>query len=363
MATFLEAVGNGVRALTCGVLSDAERSVEWVADRVGTPQVGAETVKQLRRWVCNNPDDDVTLNGPPFLGGQCDCNRYTVQVYVRRQPSGELAFAGNWRVRGPISSVYVASNGQLRGVSRSGWAITSQPYPSCSTLEDRRIGAGLWGGASTVESVTIVEAPDGDDCGSLPGEPVPPYIPVTINRDITYVDIDNIEVTEEGDFTLLAPVFIGGAIIAPVRVDVGGVEFPLNFNLETGEITFDFSRDFIESPTPISEPTPAPNPTPDEPDVESDDLLYGLIVYSAPSGVSPVTTLVGQSGAPALRLPRTGNVYFQVPIGDRVTWEGPVPVQMENQLIMVPSGLGATGYRVVPNTGWELSAVRVGKPG
>jgi hypothetical protein len=244
--------------------------------------------------------------------------------------------------------------------------------PDVTSSSKRQLNDGTWirtlqigqdPAGYTQLTINFIERVDGqpDECGDTPIT-VPPYQPVTINQNITYVNIEGDEITEEGDFTILAPVFIGGAIFAPITVDVGGVEFPINLSLETGNITLDFSRDFSDSPSPVVGPDPLPD-EPEEDKPEEDELIYGLILYGTEIGDSrQSTTLVAQASAPTLHVPRISNVYFQVPIGDRFSWVGPISQQLQNQVIMVPSGLGAISYRIVPSTGWSVEEIRIGKP-
>jgi hypothetical protein len=324
---------------------------------------------KIRKQLCNS-SVPVTLPTVPWSGGQCDCHRYQINVTLAyRQGDGPWQSTDfRNRFRGPIEKIEPWKNGSgsSHGVTFKcrGFNFTDlNSWPSCGSVVFPTNFRSVAGDPVTdqyILNVEIEQAPDGDDCG---GKIAPPFTPVIVTRNFTYVDNREIEFTEEGDFVINAPILIGGNLIAPITVNVGGVEFPLNFNLSTGDIDVNFEVDFPSPEPPIGEENPVDNPTDDEPEQETDELIYGLILYGRPiAGPHVNTTLVDQGDAPILNLPRISNVYFQIPVGDRVSWVGPIPHQLENQVVMVPFGLGASGYRISPNTGWTVDEVRIGKP-
>jgi len=365
--SFRESLQQASKGVLCTALAVEDNLTSWLGS-IPVPGNGFSNenlfpARKVRQFFCSNPTP-VVGPSPLFTGGQCPGVAYHVTVNVAfdsfsglQTRTFQFGFTSNTsnQVFGPISDIRVSPT-QFRVL------MDARDRNGGPKLFQSELWQSGYNDSFRITSATVVPRFGGpDNCGSLPPPPFPPYVPVVITREFTYVDNTNIEITEEGDFTILAPIFVAGNIIAPIRVDVGGVEFPINFNLETGEITLDFSRDFTETPPPVVGPgTPVP-PSVEEPEREEDELIYALVVYSAPTGTPPVTSSVAQQNAPVLRLPRTGNVYFQIPVGDRFTWTGPIPVQTENQLVVVPGGYGASGYRLVPNTGWDLSAVRVGR--
>ena len=371
VVTWAEAIGNQAKAAVCSVLGDVEAATRWVARTLSDPgdtPKGSSIVRTIRGRICNDPAGDYTPPPSPFTGGQCTGVLYNVTITVDSclqrnsdPPTSCGPSTGTVSIVGPITNVGY----EVNGPSPPSASIIVFAENAQGDREELGIRFTALSGASYVDdeliSIDIVRN-DGlpDACGN-PVAPIPPYTPVTVIRDITYEDNSQTTITEEGDFTVLAPIIIGGNIIAPVRVDVGGIEIPLNINLDTGDISIDFGGS--DTPPGIGDDDPVENPTGDEPEIEEGSLFYGLIVYATESGnAQTAQTVVAQAAAPTLRIPRMGNVYFQLPIGDRVTWQGPHPVQLQNQLIMVPDGLGASGFRLVPETGWELEAVRVGKP-
>lgn len=358
MGNFSDAIRAATGAVVCSVLAGTEAASYFGSSLVlgGGNTDFADGVRQLRRWVCDNPDPDVDVPQPSFTGGQCP-TLYNGTV------------TGTWTFTNGNSSNFSATYTNLQG------PITGLSQQTVSPSTTAVVLTWTGGGSaevsrqalSSVQGVSFsgnFSRADGqpDNCGDLPGPEIPPYSPVTITQNITYEDNSQTTVNEDGDFTINAPVIIGGNLIAPVTVNLGGLEIPVELNLSTGDISVEIGGGLDDTPAPIDETDPIDNPTTDKPDVES-ELIYGLIVYSTPTGSGRVaSTIVAQSQAPTLLLPRTGNVWFQVPIGDRVSWLGPIPVQAENSLIRVPWGMGASGYRLVPSSGWEMSAVRVGKP-
>jgi len=364
MVTFREALENTSKAALCSVLAGGEAAA-WLGVAVtggNAPDVVADEIRKLRLTSCDNPDSDVDIPEGDFTGGQCD-TLYRVFITVRDDASGVIVLgperaaenqnasnnANIWT--GPIEGIRIGQ--VVSSPARYGWILQHDGIETVGTLSY----------PSSTLSATIdrVERVDGlpDDCGDIPPPPIPPYSPVTINKTIIFNDNSNTEITEEGDFNILAPVIIGGNLIAPITVNVGGIDIPVRVNLSTGDISINF--DFSDTPSEV-QPPEVDNPTEDEPQVEEDTLFYGLVVYSTPTGQGRnAATIVGQVSAPSVLLPRTGNVWFQIPVGDRVTWVGPYAVQSENHLVAVPHGLGASGYRLVPASGWAMSAVKIGR--
>ena len=360
--SFSEGIKQAARSAACFVLGQAELANSWAA-KITPPSLGGpfDSVVPLRRWLCSNPDPN-PVPPPLFFGGQCDGARYEVNITVRRPDNNEIAFVGRFRTRGPIGGFRVGSDGRVRGFSRGNWNNPNDGYPAPSTYEERLVSFAVFFNSSVIHEVWFTETPDGDDCGDLPPV-VDDYDPQPVSRSITYITNEGDTITELGDFVLLAPVIIGGNVIAPVTVNIGGIKIPLRINFSTGDINFESGDGFPDTPIPTVEEEPVENPGIEDeiPTVES--LIYGVVVYSSPVTTGrDKTTLVAQLGAPSLRLPRTGNVWFQIPFGERSTWLGPYPVQSRNQLVMVPDGLGAVDVKLVASSGWSLQGVPLAKP-
>lgn len=380
MGNFSDAIKAATSAVICSVLAGTEAASYFGSSLVlgGGNTDFADGVRQLRRWVCDNPDPQVDLPEPEFAGGQCP-DRYIVSVTrsgqnvncssgavgnIPNETRGLSSCTPGFDIYGPLTPVVRTNEGncgtESLDIGVSGFTQGGAPLELTTRLGASNSNTRLENQQYTINVTPCPGNPD--NCGSLPSPEVPPYSPVTITRSITYEDNSQTTINEDGDFIINAPVIIGGNIIAPVTVNLGGLEIPVEVNLSTGDISIEVGGGLDDSPAPIDDPNPVDNPTTDDPDLE-DELLYGLIVYSTPTGSGRVaSTIVGQDQAPTLLLPRTGNVWFQVPVGDRVSWLGPVPVQAENALVRVPWGMGASGYRLVPSSGWQMSAVRVGKP-
>jgi len=372
MATFFEAIENATRASICSVLAGAE-AASWAGDALVPPWIDnpvPDTVRKARLAACSNPDPIVDLPQPPFLGGQCECFRYQYRVQWKASwNAGFVTSSTTVRARGPVASVSGRGfqNRAVIDVECRGALFNDQSsWPACVALSSFSYSVSVAPPGSTVTeteitAVTLEAAPDGDSCGDLPVPDPPPYSPITITQNLTYVDNSETTVNEDGDFTVWAPVIIGGNLIAPVTVDVGGVSLNGELNIETGDFNFNFG---IPSGGPNYEDIPIDNPEPEEEEPSSDiEVFYGLQVFSYPSGTAPaVTSSWQQANAPTLQLPRTANVWFIVPIGASWGWIGPIVCQHANQIVMVPHGLPAIDHRVVPNTGWEVEVNRLGKP-
>lgn len=367
--SFSEGLKQAVRGAVCFTLGQASLANSWAAQFV-PPTLGGPfgAVEPIRRLLCSDPSPNpVPL--PPFVGGQCDCARYVVQVNYTY-----VDFFGNTRsgagaerfIRGPLTGVAALIDpnnpSRVRTTFKSKGSSIGPSYPPCGTVVTTTQSNSTVSNPESVSltGVTIVLAPDGDDCGDPPPV-VDDYDPVPVTRPITYINIEGDTVTELGDFVLLAPVIIGGNLIAPVTVNIGAVKIPVRLNISTGDISFGVEAP--DTPTSPVDDNPVENPGMEDEKPVVETLLRGVVVYASQVNEGrDKTTLVAQLGAPSLRLPRVGNVWFQIPFGERTTWLGPFPVQSRNQLVMVPEGLGAVDVKLVASSGWNLQGVPLARP-
>lgn len=361
---FRDSVEQAARASICSVLAGAEAAA-WAGDALIPSWVSnpvPDVVRKARLAACSNPDPIVELPESTFSGGQCPGVLYELDATVFLDKFGGITInLTSDPLAGPIATSRLFVNG-------SGFVAWELLNEAGASAEVRQVGSSqAWDRNDdfelfTVQQNTLVRS-DGqpDTCGDPPGPPVPPYSPVTINQDFSYTDNSQTTVNEEGDFTVWAPVVIGGNLIAPVTVDIGGLTINGELDIETGDFNFNFG---IPGGGPGYEDIPVENPdtSPEEPE-ENPEVFYGLQVFSFQSGTDPVITSDwGQESAPTLHLPRTANVWFIVPVGQGWGWIGPILCQHLNQVVMVPGGLPAIDHRVVPNTGWDVEVNRLSKP-
>lgn len=362
MSSFDSVLRNRARQAVCQVLNGPSGPA-YVGAPLFDPFTAGflkEQVEKLKRWACNDPSPVPNEYFPeaPFSGGQCEGVQYRV-----------------WRKRGNIagdpscgsspSFLPGTFTGPIVGaiMKPSSGGGTEFYIVSEGGAKETLVGTSSFPPDQNFHKICGVERLDGqpDNCGDPDAGPPPTYITQNIQLNVEYTDNSNTFNTELGDFNVFAPVIIGGKIFAPITVSLGGIEIPLNLDINTGDIELVF--DFADSPVEPVPPNPIPNPTDDEPEREGSDLVYGLQVYSVPDGPGrDGATFVDQQDGPSLRLPRTGNVYFQIPVGERVSWIGPFPVQMVNQVVWSPYLVGATGYRVIPSSGWRLEVVPLQAP-
>lgn len=376
---FRDSIEQATRASICAVLAGTEAAA-WVGNALTPPWVDnpvPETVRKARLAACSNPDAVVDVPLPPFFGGQCEGVEYDVTVvrnsYTRRRCSNgststiALNSSITVRVYGPIGGLQTQETSQ-GDCGASSVRVVLNAFDSSGNPDSLIVYSATENPLSFAIDAVDVEISsviriDGqpDDCGNPPAPAPPPYSPITINQDFSYTDNSQTTVNEQGDFTVWAPIIIGGNLIAPVTVDVGGLTINGELNLETGDFNFNFG---IPSGGPDYEDIPVENPNPeDEGPDDNPDIFYGLQVFSFESGSSPlVTSSWHQETAPTLHLPRTANVWFIVPVGPGWGWVGPIPCQHGNQVVMVPGGLPAIDHRVIPNTGWEVEVNRLTKP-
>ena len=299
-----------------------------------------------RSRFCGDPGD-VPIPQPPFTGGQCPGVLYRV-LYDQVQPTVTLnrSVANNL---GPVTSIEEGPD------NRPGFTGFVALYVTDAN-GTRLIDSGPPG---TTYTNIVLQRQDGqpDNCGNLP-VPIPPYPTsgVTYVQNTSYVDVNNNTVNLSPSFTLFAPVLISPVtIIAPVRVDLPDFNFDGYFTLSP-DFNFNFGRPSGIPNTPNKSTETGgpdcPDCDPTTSDDESDRKLIGMKVVSNPTG-NTRSTVVAQSGAPTLYLPRTANAYFRVRNRAGLSWIGPIAVQTRNAFVPVPSNVNAVFGTVDFDTGWS----------
>lgn len=313
---------------------------------------------------------------PGFEGGQCEDIRYRVVIErVDGETPGQVVTLFSWGPIAPLRVVtaenaapsYLFDRRNSEGGETSPIAVNDQRGDPPGTAFIRSVEPE--GGGPDVCGNPIVgptPPPEGDP------EPIPIVEPDPEDPDgpgntfIFAPKIGPIKFTGIGEAYIITEFNITGpTLIAPVIVDVK-VDLP-DFE-PTIVITGGGAGDGDGVGEPITtccepevrEPDGSP---PLDPEIDEDDepgpiqpidssRLIGAVVRSTIIRESIRSTIVAQ-GRPELTLylPRLANAYFKVEVGERLSWVGPVPVQLENQFMAAPLLGRAVEVVVVPETG------------
>jgi hypothetical protein len=369
-----------------------------------------EVARGIHGGICGLPTPpelgEPTPGVPPFTGGQCECAFYTVNyTLTRKNPPQTLpgSFTRRGPISGPINGGTVPEN-----PNRKSWGFY-YGAAGCGGRLFEILASGGPNEASDTFSVTITgvvrQGGQPDNCGSLP--PGPPTPPPPAPPVPTPPDID-LPVTPPGggpdvDFTFsprTGPIFIGvgGALIVPVNVRVGGpninvnapISIPVNISLPDFNISFPGqgggggAPDDPAAPIPPGPPPrPVPGPprevccdpplipgpviTDDEPNLPPPSVqglrFVGILVRSTIAPGQGNFTVVGQGGGDKnLFLPRLANIYFDVRVNNQAGvgqpgTVGPIPVQLLRQYIPVPEGISSINWRVVREPGVTTTVI------
>ena len=350
--------GQGVLCSVLAVSEDLNRiTPRWLR---GFPD-SLEISRGLRRRLCGTgpaDDDDTGVLPPPFTGGQCDGEGYRIQYL---DPGDGTPLAGvnaSGKTRGPIAGFRTAVEGiefvgYLTSRAVVGNFTCAQAGPTLGPLQERQwfrvINRGYGGG-----SFSIVQACGGDACGDPP--PIlPPVGPVNRTTNITYNIQEGDEITEITNWTI-APIFVDltGNFRIPFTVDVGGVEFNGEFQLEPNfEINFNIGggrgpageTDGDEQPFPEDPSDPIPEIPPDEA-----QTIIGVEVFSQISPGAEASSILFPTG-PNIYAPRLGSVKFAIRTPSSVVWTEDFNIKNRETYIPCPAPQGAVAVRVSPSPG------------
>jgi hypothetical protein len=350
---FVDAVGDAITSAVCFGLRQEDR-----ANRFFNELSPIDVPNFPRYWLpklCDDDPADVPTPQPPFEGGQCPV-RYNV-------------YLEDWKNRGTIGRTITQNRqGPFSDYEYEYNQTATNTYFARIREADGtqyEISGTTSGFDPDYESATVIfERVDGlpDDCGSPPPPPPLPYPPQgdTFNISPTYVDNEGDTVNLNGNFTLFAPVAIGGNVFAPVRVDLGGItfdgtlEFAPNFEFNFGQPPNTGAPGNGSDLPPNNDPTNVPD-TPDDDDQRD---IVGIVVTSTP-GANTKTTVLPQSDGPTLYLPRIGSAYFRVRTAAGLAWAGPFDVKQRQQYISAPEGVRTLTARTHFETDWSGSVTLI----
>lgn len=240
-------------------------------------------------------------------------------------------------------------------------------------------------GVEKINAIRWTRNDGGDDnCGEPelppfppPGPPDFPIVPPgSPSPPIPTVDPDG----NPGPPIIIAPtvgpifIGIGGAIIAPVNVNISGptinapINIPVNINLPDFKPTFVFPPagtkpgpgDPFPDPGPPEEICCEPDPEEDEdpeeddplPEVEEDfETVVGATVRCQLSDIRATAVFPTDPAAPTLYVPRLGSLYFRIESAGGNLWSVDYPIKSVEQFVPAPSGARVIAARFDPERG------------
>lgn len=358
LSDWAESVAAASRDVVCSALATNEALAGWI-DAVWRTNWNGSLASAVRRGFCSNP------SAPPdpsdyiqFTGGQCPGVTYRVQADYQFAPSPATGFPGpegslDDTIEGPITyqNPFTVPDGEPnQGFKGVAWIGSNGDRVSVI------INPSGFDGVS-VSNVSITRE-DGlpDDCGNPPPQ-IPPYEPSPISRDVTYVNNEGNQVTENYNFTLNAPVLVGGNIFAPVTIAGNDFELEAEITLD-GEFEFNFGDEPGGDTVTDGEP---PDSAIDDDEPESDDpRIIAVLVSSTVDTDVAGTTLIAQTDNPDVYVPDLGLISFRIAVSDGFTgWTSDERVKNVRQYIPCPAPQGAVEVKGSPRPGvtWALTPV------
>lgn len=367
MVSFGAGIVDGIRRGYCAYFRQIQNYDAWFerVTSLGAPGPIQDLSDALYRWQCGTEDDPPQLPPPPFSGGQCPIDyQVTGTLQLNLASTGEpfststvtSTAAGFSSLRGPITGTYLGAS--------DGGVITAEGPRQFFVYDPANFTVGSW----SITSVTPSNPAISDECGDPPVV-LPPPTNIEINIDIDYDggSVTNIPVT-------IGPFFVavGGAIYAPIEINLPDVNLTGNLNL-TPE--FSFSPEFnlniggVET-TPDGEPPPS-NPSgpgeeePEEPEEPpTGDRRIIAVTCSGRIEDDARATGIYQEIGPDIYAPRLASVRFGTVINGVLFWSNDVPVKGLRSVIECPIPWGATEVvlNAEPGVAMNYSPVRALPP-
>jgi len=352
VVSFGQGLVDGIRRGYCAYFRQIQNAEDWFARVSRLPRVGLydDLSDSLYRWQCGPEDDRPQLPPPPFEGGQCPVT-YLVDL-VNTSTTAPFPATGQAFVTGPI-----------KGVRTDPGINPGTIFVVVEGASDVGFRTGNEGELWSISGVSRFDNQP-DNCGDPP--PIqPPVTPVEINIDIDYDggSVTNIPIT-------IGPFFvaIGGAIYAPVEINLPDVNLTGNLNI-TPE--FSFSPEFNlniggvetgpDSDPPPDDPGGPGSEEPGEPEDEpSDDRRIIAILCAGRIEDDARATGIYQEVGPDIYAPRLASVRFGTVIDRTVFWSNDIPIKGLRSVIECPIPWGASTVvlNAEPGVAMSYSPVR-----
>lgn len=358
---FEDSVATAIRGTMCAVLAVSDNMVRFQNEIYSafpqTPNIG----RALRRQLCDDDSDTFTLPPPEVPGGQCPGVSYLVTI--TRTTNGVTGNPASANVIGPVVKRTLAGDVVqpigLPAIPYWGQGIFSGT--SDTTLLSNVSSTQSGGQGRTITVVSVVRN-DGqpDNCGDQTA-PIPPWQPIIEETNVTYINNEGDEVTENFNLAIFAPIIsINGTIEVPIELNgtvefSGTVEISPNFEVNIGPKG-------TKPPTPTTDPnTDIPDNPPTEypPEENTNRVIVGCLVKVTDAEGGLASSIAQSGGNPTIYAPRLGNVSFQIETAAGRGWTEDYPVKNTSTYIPCPVDFGATAVRGSPNTGYSMTVIPV----
>lgn len=378
MTNFATALASGIRSAVCTYLSASNNYFYAIRNISPGSFFPWATSGAAYRLLCNREPPPEVAPTPPYNGGQCPGVSYHVIGDVTWNPSPPSGTPYNYSPSGDFNGPITFAGARRSSANNVGFVVD---HAGGTAVLD-----GLAAGADVVATYQVnnvrVTRNDGlpDNCGDPEPDPVPPPDSSITNVNIDYDDDDGTSISVPIAL-VFAPIFVNASaeLNIPVRLSFDPTfnnSFNATVNLNTGDITYDFSNtnvsgggnnsspspdsyndDGSDPGTPPDVPTPDLPPPPDEAEDEREGILRGVIVTA--TLVPDHLTEIFQDDNPNIFIPRLGNVQFCYRIGNKLAWSEDIPVRNKRQFIPCPWEGGAIDVKGTPTTGVEISLTKV----
>ena len=351
MVEFVEAVRDGIRGVQCALLNDNEDFVNAIGRFSGpVRQRALDGINATRRLLGCDPAEDPEEPPPPFTGGQCEGQLYTVQVAGPSTPPGGSGVATRI-VPGPVGGMCfpAASGGNVRiGVIGSTGCVTSGGGQGLTVPSVQ----GQW------EIVSVTPVSGTDDCGDPPPVFGPPA-PRPIDIDITFQPDFGPEITVPITFNF-----------NPVEIDFNG-NFRFPFDFDFGGFNFNGDVNFApEINVRINPPRANPGdgedlddqgedePGETVPPAEPDQKIIGVVVTATDVESTRVSQIFNPGMTPTYA-PRLGSVKFAYSLGGATFFSSDIDIKDRRTFIECPFSQGADAAIASPQPGIELTFTEI----
>lgn len=367
MSSYLDGIKGAVGSAVCFVADKLDAAATYT---FGTPP------GSIRGPACNDPTPPPQQQ-PPFSGGQCSGASYQVSMAWDVYSDGATCdtptqATATRNATGPIRGVSLSSFNGIDGPCPEGEGDTvtlnaSNVDGSPRDIIVQGVGSDIFANVAITNITPIGAAPN--NCGDPPISPPVPPPPQPIS--FTYTNNEGDEITVEGDVNIGIPILIAPfAIVAPVTITAGGIEFNGSVNLSpdfdvTIAPSFGGSGDGPggggggdgEPTEPIPPDEEDPSGT-DDPIACEDSPLKGLVVTLQFSENMTATELTQDTGIPSIGVPRVAIVYFIARVGNREVYMAGVDLKSRQQYVPVPYNSIVTCWRIHTEPGVSVRSVR-----
>lgn len=354
----------------CAAASAGDPFRDWLARSTsGVPGIGAAAAgadafgDAAAALVCPSPDGGASGGAgagatyPPVDDnplGQCP-TRYNLGLIATFVPFGETELVTR-ELRDTATQFYDGPLGEpvVRLANSSSYRIGWSNLPTNASVE-------IFYQPGTFEQIEYSPLPEREDnqpdnCGGSTEQESP-----TGGDDITYEGPDGTDVTNPITFNPTIPIVLpGGQLVVPVEACILAICFNLDFNISTGDISFNFGGEpGASNCCPPIEDGERQDDDGDPSPPDSDVRFWGLKVSCTTGGLKYETTEYSDGNGPSFFWPDLGFVRFAFEVGGVRGWSEKIAIQTQNMVIQSPGDAVAYGYDIYERPGVTISVKEI----